>query len=110
VGTLEGRGHADGDAIASGQHGEIGSGSEVGDGGQRRRGDILDVRFAPRDGIDLARVQVYAGDGVARLGKAHSQGQPYIAQADHGHMGIVRLEFGNQFVFHTRHKSSGTGQ
>lgn len=58
-----------------------------------RRWYILNVGLATVDGVDLARVQIDAGDTVAGIGKGDSQRQPYVAEPDDGHVRVTAIEF-----------------
>ena len=51
-------------------------------GGQLIGRDVLDVRDAGAESLDLARVHVDADDLLARLRERDGQGQPDVAEAD----------------------------
>ena len=56
------------------------------------RGDAVDVGFAFGQGIDLALINVEAGDGKFLVGEQQGQRQSYIAQADNSYTGLALLD------------------
>ena len=57
------------------------------------RADAVDVGFALRQSIDLALVDIEAGDGKFLFGKQQGQRQSHITQADDSDACLALLDF-----------------
>ena len=81
----EWRRHADQYRVAVADAVEVGGGREAAAcdrGGDARRADVLDIRLAAREGLDLLRVEIEADDREACLFEDQGQRQPDVALAD----------------------------
>ena len=99
----ERRGHADGDGVAVAQAVEVGGG--VVPAALHRRGDplgsdVLDEGLALAERLDLAGVDVEAGDLEAGLVEEQGEGQADVALADDADPGGAVAELGEKGVFH----------
>ena len=74
--------HADEHRVAARERLRVAGGLDaIGDGGEPVGRDVLDVRLATADAVDLARVRVECGDVVAGLRERDGERQPDVAQA-----------------------------
>ena len=98
------RGHADDDAVGLAQTVEIG-----GRGEQTRRdhltdglrGDVLDVTFALREGLDLAGVHVEAQHLHAAPRELSDQRQAHVSQPDDAHQRLLGFDFPHKVIAHS---------
>ena len=101
---VERRRHADGDEIRLVNFGKIRGGAELSalhKGAQVFVDYVADIVLAAVDFVDLLRLNIKAGDRIARLGLLDRERQANIAQPDHADRQRAVSHFLQQFCFHT---------
>src|ERR1043166_2579616 len=54
--------------------------------------DVLDIRFARIQHVDLAGVSIESGDFMSRLGEAQRERQPHVTTSDNAYLKLSALE------------------